>query len=326
MDHRPSRFVAGGRFGEPDVEWHVDAGEDPNEIAAAVLHHLLVRRLFELHPGRLAAARLAIYTDGSERTASRLLRGDTEVSLSDLIGWIGVAGAELLRDLPFDLRALLPDRAPPLSDDWQPGEWRRPRFAELGGLLDLNWTAVADEVMAFLVTEEAAGRARLLTPAVLRHVALVAVTEGGLPPGVASVDARLDDGHDHFDLVFDVEPRVAVISVGCHLDRSGDRGELRQAVADLVESIARTASAAADIRVQLVVTSLVIFERLCTVSTDLAGPIASRINLPFQATRNLVPAGGVEPYDHHGRLLARSMSADFAVVAIALDKPETSNQ
>ena len=144
MDHRPSRFVAGGRFGEPDVEWHVDAGEDPNEIGAAVLHHLLVRRLFELHPGRLAAARLAIYTDGSERTASRLLRGDTEVSLSDLIGWIGVAGAELLRDLPFDLRALLPDRAPPLSDDWQPGEWRRPRFAELGGLLDLNWTAVAD--------------------------------------------------------------------------------------------------------------------------------------------------------------------------------------
>lgn len=317
----PARFVSAGQFGTADVQWRVQPNDDPQEVAAAVLHHLLIYRLREQYQGRFSSGTLRALTGGSERTALRLLTGESPASLTDLISWVAGAGPDLIEDLALDLASLLPPEAPPLSGSWRPGQWRRPSFAS-HPVIGIDWAHVAQRTIGLIETEDAAGRARLLTHAAVRHMVLTSITEAGVPAGLASVDVEIDEGEGSYDLLFDMGPDVEVVSVGWHLT-SGRRQQLQESVGDFIQALHRTAVANADKRNHLAVMSIPAFERIQALARDFGAEPDTRFVLSFRSTRTLRPPGS-EPNDIRAMILAKALTERWAVVAVALEKPEVS--
>lgn len=318
----PARFISAGKFGTASVHWRVQPDDNPHEIATAVLHHELIRRLRERYPGRLSSSTLRILTGGSDRTALRLLNGDSAASLEDLISWVAVAGPDLLDGLVLgDLASLLPQGAPPLVGGWRPGQWHRASFVA-HPVTSIDWAAVAQRTIRFIEHEDAAGRARLLTQPAVRHMVLTAITDTGVPAGLASVDTAIEEGEDKYDLVYDMGPEVEVVSVGCDLI-SANRYQLQQSAADFVHALYRTAAADADRRNHVAVMSIAVYERLQAITTDLGAEPDTHFNLAFRSTRALRPKGS-EPKDIRGVVLARALAGRWALIAVALDKPEVS--
>lgn len=320
----PTRFVAVGNFGVGNVQWHISPEEKPSEVAAAVLHHLLLRRLRQLHAGRLTAAGLAAATGGSERTTLRLLNGESDASLADLVAWTAAAGPAVLDDLTIDLLSLLPAGAPPLAPDWQTGQWSPPRFSAAAGPLDINWGRVAARIGDYLSAEETHGRARLITVDVIRHLTLTAMTEAGVTAGLLSIDAPLEDGGGAFDLVVDAEPETAAISFACPLRVGPGRSALRSATGSVIAALRKTALAAADRRTVVVVSPEAVVDRLARLWHGCTGDPGDPVTLDFGDTRNYVETGA-EPFDVRGRLLARSINSPFFVTVAELNKPDTPN-
>lgn len=320
----PSRFVAAGDFGVGDVRWEISREDQPNEVAAAVLHHLLLRRLRQLHAGRLTAAGLKAATGGSNRTSLRLLNGESDASLADLVAWTAAAGPALLDDLTIDLLSLLPAQAPPLVPDWQTGQWCPPRFSVAAGPLGINWGRVATRIADYLSAEEAHGRVRLMTFEVIRHMTITAMTEAGVTAGLLSIDAQLEDGGDGgdaFDLIVDAEPETAAILFACPLTVGADRGALRSATGSVIATLRKAALAPADRRTVVVVAREAVVDRLARLWRGCTGDPGDPVILNFGVTRNYVEAGA-EPFDVRGRLLARSANTPFFVTVAELGKPD----
>lgn len=317
----PSRFVVTGQFGVDDVRWQVSPEDKPADVAAAVLHHLLVRRLRELYAGRLTADGLAAATGGSERTTLRLLNGEGDASLANVVAWTAAAGPALVEHLTFDPLSLLPTEAPPPVQDWQPGQWRPLRFSVGAGPLDIDWRRVATGIAGYLSTEEAHGRARLITVEVIRHLTLTAVTEAGVPAGLLSIDAPVDDGGDIVDLVVDAEPETMAISFACAFGTGSGRDALRAATSSIITVMRKAAVAHADHRTVLVVASEAVADRLARVWRGCTGAPGDPLVLDFGDIRNYVGTGA-EPFDVRGRLLARPATTSFFVAVAELDKPD----
>jgi hypothetical protein len=151
---------------------------------------------------------------------------------------------------------------------------------------------------------------------------LTAITETGVPAGLASVDVGIDEGQDAYDLVFDMGPNVEVVSVGWHLS-SGQRHQLQQSAADFVQALHRTAVASADKRAHIALMSIAVFERIQAAAQDLRAEPDARFALSFRSTRTLRPPGS-QPNDINGMILAKVVAERWAVVALELDKPEVS--
>lgn len=313
--------MAAGHFGVSDVRWKISQKDKPNEVAAAVLHHLLLRLLRQLHTGRLTAAGLAAATGGKDRTSLRLLNGESDASLADLLAWTAAAGPGLLDHLTIDLLSLLPAQAPPLAPDWQTGQWCPPRFSMSTGPLGINWGRVAARIADYLSAEEADGRARLMTVEVIRHLTLTAMTEAGVTAGLLSIDAPLEDYGDALDLIVDAEPGIAAISFACPLAVGPDRAALRSATGSVIAVLRNAALAPADRRTVVVVTREAVADRLARLWRGCTGDPGDPVILNFGDTRNYIEAGA-EPFDVRGRLLGRSVNTSFFVTVAELNKPD----
>lgn len=200
---------------------------------------------------------------------------------------------------------------------------RRGRWPHRTAGPQIDWKLVAQRVLRYVAAEDAAGRAGILAATVVRHMALAAITDGGVPAGLASVDAAPGEDGETFDLVIDVGAEVVVVSVGCHLEMSGSPKQLQNAATVLIASIRRTATAPVDQRVQVAVLSRAVFDRLRTLAPGIAGKPGDEVKIAFPSTRKLTPSGA-GPYSIAGRLEAHVADERFTCLVLRLDKPAAS--